>query len=266
MKSIAALLLAMIAYSIPAMSQTNEFVIPLSDPSKKGKLIVDINYGSISVKGSGRKDVLVKYTSAKEEKEKGKDNNQGLKRIGGGGLDLEASENNNQITVESSSWSTKVNLEIEIPTAMNLSLHTYNGGNLFVSNVAGALELENYNGEITALNISGSVIASTYNGEIKVTYDNYTDGTPMSYSTYNGDINLTFPASTKASFKMKTQSGDIYTDFDMKITSSGPVQTKDSRSGGYKLVVDEWKRGDVNGGGAEISLQNYNGSIYIRKK
>jgi DUF4097 and DUF4098 domain-containing protein YvlB len=88
----------------------------------------------------------------------------------------------------------------------------------------------------------------------------------MSYSTFNGDIDLTFPASLKASLKMKSEQGEIFTGFDVNITSSGPVQMKDTRAGNYKVVVDDWKHGDVNGGGPEISMKNYNGDILIRKK
>jgi DUF4097 and DUF4098 domain-containing protein YvlB len=132
--------------------------------------------------------------------------------------------------------------------------------------VQGALELTNYNGEITALNIAGSVVATTYNGEIKVTFDKVTDGAAMSFSTYNGDVDLTFPSTLKATLKMKTEQGEIFTGFDVKITSTGPVQTKNTQSGVYKVVIDDWKRGEVNGGGAEISIKNYNGDIYVRKK
>jgi Putative adhesin len=128
------------------------------------------------------------------------------------------------------------------------------------------LELKNYNGEITALNISGSVIATTYNGDIKITFDKITDGVPMSYITYNGNVDLTFPGITKASLKMKTQQGEIYTGFEMNITSSGLVQNKDSRSGTFKVSIDEWKRGDINGGGPEYTVKTNNGDIFIRKK
>jgi hypothetical protein len=181
-------------------------------------------------------------------------------------MDLEVTENNNQVTVKSNSWSHKINLEIEIPNGTDLELHTYNGGDLMVSNVQGELALTNYNGEITALNISGSVVASTYNGEIKATFDKVTEGTPMSYSTYNGDIDLTLPANAKATLKMKTEQGEIFTGFDIKLTSSGPVQMKDSKAGVYKVVVDDWKRGEINGGGPDITIKNYNGDIVIRKK
>ena len=51
----------------------------------------------------------------------------------------------------------------------------------------------------------------------------------------------------------------------MAIIKSGPVQKKDSKSGTYKVVIDEWVKGDINGG-AEFSMKNYNGDIIIRKK
>ena len=121
-----------------------------------------------------------------------------LSRIGGGGMDLEVFENSNIVKVSSDSWNNKLNLEIEVPSGMDLEVKTYNDGDLMITNIQGEVVLTNYNGEITALNISGSVVATTFNGEIKVTFDKVTAGTPMSYSTYNGDIDITFPATLKA--------------------------------------------------------------------
>jgi hypothetical protein len=156
--------------------------VPLSDPSQRARIKAHLNYGSITVKGTGRKDVLVKYSSEKEEDEdrdRGDSGSRsGLKRIGGGRMDLEVTENKNQVNIQSNSWHHRINLEIEIPSESDLQLHTYNGGDLMVTNVQGELALSNYNGEITALNISGSVVASTYNGEIKVTFDKVAAETP----------------------------------------------------------------------------------------
>jgi DUF4097 and DUF4098 domain-containing protein YvlB len=153
-----------------------------------------------------------------------------------------------------------------VPSDFDLEVHTYNDGDLIVTNVQGDIELTNYNGEITALNISGSVVATTYNGEIKIAFDKVKEGAPMSFSTYNGDVDLTFPASLKASLKMKTEQGDIFTGFDINLSKSSPVQKKDTKSGGFKIIVDDWRKGDINGGGAEITVKNYNGDIYVRKK
>jgi DUF4097 and DUF4098 domain-containing protein YvlB len=88
----------------------------------------------------------------------------------------------------------------------------------------------------------------------------------MSFSTFNGDIDLTFPSTLKATLKMKTEQGEIFTGFDVNITSRGPVQKKDAQGGVYKVVVDEWKHGEINGWGPEITMKNYNGEILVRKK
>lgn len=261
--------LLLVTASITRAQSANEFTVPLSDPSKRAKIKAHLNYGSITVKGTARKDVLVRYESdSEEEKERDRDDDSrdGLKRIGGGGMDLEVTESNNQVNVQSNSWHHRTNLEIEIPSGADLQLHTYNGGDLMVTNVQGEVALSNYNGEITALNIAGSVVASTYNGEIKVTFDRVTAETPMSFSTFNGDIDLTFPSTLKATLKMKTEQGELLTGFDVNITSSGPVQKKDTQAGVYKVVIDDWKRAEVNGGGPEITMKNYNGDIIVRKK
>ena len=264
----------LITSSFSQAQNASEFAVPLSDPAKRCKLKAHINYGSITVKGTARKDVLVKYKAGDDgECEDCHDDDDGrdgktkdMKKIGGGGMDLEVVENNNNVRAKSESWNNKVDLEIEVPSGTDMEVSTYNDGNLIVTNVQGEVELTNYNGEITALNISGSVVATTYNGEIKVTFDKVTDGSPMSFSTYNGDIDITFPGTLKSTLKMKTEQGEIFTNFDIKLSSTGPVQQKKTESGVYRIIVDDWKRGDVNGGGPEVTIKNYNGDIYVRKK
>jgi len=277
--------LILISNSVVTAQSSNEFVVPLTNPAKKGKLKAHLNKGSITVKGTARKDVLVKYMIVDEDEDcddcdENHNNNHngshneddrqksktGMKKIGGGGMDLEVVETDNYVKVESGSWNNKLNLEIEVPSGFDLEVHTYNDGDLMVANIQGELELTNFNGEITALNISGSAIATTYNGEIRITFDKVTENAPMSYSTYNGDIDITFPSTLKASFKMKTEQGEIYTDFDMNMESTGPVPVTEKKSNVYKVTIDDWKRATLNGGGPDITMKNYHGDIYIRKK
>lgn len=243
---------------------SGEFPVPLSDPAKRGKLKAHLNKGSITVRGTARKDVLVKYTS-KDEGGKVKESQDGLKRISGGSLNLEVSENANEVKVQSGSWSAQMNLEIEVPVGFDLKVSSYNNGDIYINNVQGEVEITTYNGEIVAENISGSVVATTYNGDVKVTFDKVTS-VPMSYSTYNGDIDITFPATVKATLKMKTQRGEILSGFEMNVSKNEPVQKKDSGTGSFKIVLDEWVKADIGGGGPEISMRNYNGDIKIRKK
>jgi hypothetical protein len=255
-----------VVFSISAWAQTTgEIPIPLSDPAKRATLKVHVNRGSITVKGTGRKDILVKYSAAEGKKKEG-ETKDGLKRISSGTIDLEVSENSNNVKVNSESWNTKIDLEIEVPSGIDLRVEAYNNGDIIITNIQGELEIENYNGEITATEISGTVVASTYNGDIVIKYEKLTPNTPLSYSTYNGDIDLTFPNDIKATLKIKTERGDVLTDFDVELMKSGPVKKTETKSGTYKVVVDEWVRGNINGGGPEITMKNYNGDIKVRKK
>ncbi|MBN8575290.1 MAG: DUF4097 family beta strand repeat protein [Cyclobacteriaceae bacterium] len=249
-----------------AIAQTaGEFPVPLSDPAKRGKLRAHLNYGSITVKGTSRKDVLVKYSGKDEESKKPKESPDGLKRIGGSSLNLEVSENNNEVKVQSGSWNTKMSLEIEVPAGFDLKVSSYNDGDIYISNVQGEVEITTYNGEIKAESISGSVVATTYNGDIRVDFNKITD-VPMSYSTYNGDVDITFPPSVKTTLKMKTQRGEILSAFDMNVIRNEPVKKKDAGSGSFKVVLDEWVKAEIGGGGPELSMRTYNGDIKIRKK
>lgn len=276
--------------SIAFAQNAGDFVVPLSDPNKRGKLKAHLNYGSITVKGSPRKDVLVKYKAVADDEDDDNDtgnddkrlkslgridtrtsnnsgeNKTGLKKISGSALDLEVTENDNVVKVSSNSFSQKLSLEIEVPLDFDLNVSTFNDGVMVISNVSGELELTNHNDGITAENISGSVLATSFNGAIKVSFNKVREGTPMSFSTFNGDIDVTFPAALKATFKLKTEQGEILSGFDMKMVQEAPVQKKERSGGTYKVVIDGSIKGEVNGGGPEFSMKNHNGDIIIRKK
>lgn len=252
---------------------SGEFTVPFSNPSGPMKLMVDIKTGSIKVKGTARKDVLVKYSSEKDDDDDDHDRDHdrkssrdGLKKISSGTMNLEASEFQNTVKVNSDNWSAKIEVTIEVPSTINMKVKTYNDGDLDISNITGTVELINYNGAIAATGISGTVVAETYNGDIKIVYDKLTPDAPLSYANYNGDIDLTFPAGLKASLKLKTKQGEIYSGFDAQVQKSAPVTKTESKTGVYKVQIDDWVKVDINGGGPEISVQTYNGDIYLRKK
>ncbi len=281
-------ILASILLSLSAIAfaqQSGDFVVPLSNPNQRGKLKAHVHFGSITIKGSPRKDVLVKYKAVERDQkqsnedqlkplsplnmkgsEKSSGNRQGLKRVTGGALDLEVTENDNVVQIGSNSFSNGMDLEIEVPLDFDLNVSSFNEGTMFVSNVSGELELTNHNDDITAENISGSVLATSFNGAIKISFNKVKEGVPMSFSTFNGDIDVTFPTTLKATFKMKTEQGEVLSDFDLNMIKEAPVQRKETSGGTYKVVIDGSIRAQVNGGGPEFSMKNHNGDIIIRKR
>jgi hypothetical protein len=245
----------------------DELIIPLSNPGKPYKLDVGLISGSITVTGYEGKDIAIQIAGDDENKSKDEERENGMRRLSSGNsTDLQAEENNNTVTIHAGRGNKTANLLIKIPMAeVMLKLHTINNGNIMVSNVMGGLEVNNVNGYIKLTNISGSVVANTVNGKVEVVFKSIDPKAAMAFSTLNGNVDVTFPAALKANVKLKSDRGNIYTDFDVAADPHKPSITHSASSGMYSLKIEDWVYGKIDGGGPEIMMKNMNGNIYIRK-
>jgi len=262
-------LAVLVAMAQPLRAQSdNKVNVPLSDPSRPVSLRAHLVSGSITVKGADVKEVVVEAKTRGDEEPHAGSRTEGMKRIPmtSTGLNIEA-ENNN-VRVSTDSYQRTTDLVITVPTRTSLSLHTVNDGNIFVSGVDGELDIDDVNGAVDLKNIGGSVVAHALNGHVLVTFNRIDPQKPMAFSSLNGDIDVTFPADLKANVTMRTDNGDVYSDFDVKVQPTTPQQTvEDNRGKGgkYRVKIDKNVRGTINGGGQEIQFKNFNGNIYIRK-
>lgn len=244
-----------------------QLVVPLSQPGKAYKLDVGLVDGSITVVGYEGKDIIIDVRD-KERGEKRQHNRDGMHSLSTGRrADIQANENNNSVTVEAEAGKT-TNLVLKVPQGgVTMKLSTVNDGDIIVSNVNGDLELTNTNGGIKASGISGSVVANTVNGNVIVTFKSIDPKAAMAFTTLNGNVDVTFPASLKANVKLKSDRGEIYTDFDVVAEEHKPTVSNKSTAKGkmYSLKIEDWVYGKINGGGPQLMMKNMNGNLYIRK-
>ncbi|MGF7217195.1 hypothetical protein GGR92_003368 [Spirosoma lacussanchae] len=266
------LLVLFLAGTAPILAQTDakeRLVVPLSDPGKPGMLEVNLINGFIHVVGASGKDVVIEATSG--SRLSGRSNGDrsgadGMRRIPtGNSLDLMAEERNNRVRVSGNSHHKAIDLTIRVPQRCSLKLHTVNNGDITVENVDGELEINNVNGPITLTNISGSAVAHTVNGELKASFREVGANAPMAFSTLNGRVDVTFPASMKANVKLKSDMGEVFSDFDIDVEKSQPKATRTSQGGMYRVSVEDWVYGKINNGGPEVMMKNMHGNIYVRK-
>jgi hypothetical protein len=65
---------------------------------------------------------------------------------------------------------------------------------------------------------------------------------------------------------MKTQEGEIYSDFQIDIKADQQKVKDERKEGGkYRISFGEFIYGNINGGGSEFQFVSYDGDIYIRK-
>ncbi len=282
--------------------ETQELKVPLSKPNETGTLEVNLVFGSIKVSGTKTKEVVVKASpgsrqggirenirenvstgapiSEAEKKQAMKESmkkahqagqsmseSNGLKRIPNTNMNLTVTEQNNSVQISTESINRPLHLEILVPVNFNLKLSTVNNGNIMISNVNGNLELSNVNGSIVLEDVSGTAMANTTNGMVKANILKWDGKSPMAFSTLNGNVDVTLPANSKFNTKLRSDRGEVYTDFEMTRDAAATQAKTGARNdkGLYRVSTADFITGKVNGGGPEIMIKNMNGNIYLRK-
>jgi hypothetical protein len=265
-------------------------VVSFSNPAKPGTVEVDLNDGSITVRGYEGKDVIVEarwremllkkedrgLPAALEEAELDEeelakkkaqaDKSKGMKMLQVESTGLTVEEEENVVRVEVDEGKRAVDLVIQVPFSTSLRLDS-SDGDMTVERVDGEIEVDGSDGSITLNNVSGPVVADSSDGGIKAVFGKVTPGKPMSFSTMEGDIDITLPLDAKVSLKLKSEEGKVFTDFDFTLTPTQQKSVQDERKegGGYRASFEKVSMGLINGGGVEIQLTTYEGDIYIRK-
>ena len=265
--AVVGLLMGLVTASLGQSATKETLNINLSQPGKPGTLRVSLLQGSINVTGYNGKEVVVSYNQRQGSKDKhtDRDESEGLRRLPNNNLGLEIWEDNNNVIIKTASILQAVDLNIQVPHNFSIKLKTLNDGQITVEEVNGELEIDNLNGNISLRNVSGSASASTLNGNIVATFRKVTPNMPMAFSSLNGKIDVSLPANAKFNAKLKTDNGEIFTDFDMATDKNSRTVQKENLSSGQRIYLDKWMYGLINGGGPEMLFKNFNGNIYIRK-
>jgi Putative adhesin len=258
------LIIASILVFIPSetFSQSEQLVINITQTSLPGQLTFENPKGSIKVTGYDGEVILVTGTLRFREAEKIVNN--GMKRIDQNALDISAEVNGNNVTLQCRTIGKTVDFDIKVPRNFSLKLKSLDNGIVEIFNINGEIEVEDANGDIKLENISGSAVLSSVYGKISAVFREVNPNSPMMFTSFEGDITLTFPTAINARLKMKSEKGEILSDFDIKPVKRQSVVTRVENSRIYSL--EDWVVGSINTEGPEYIIKNYNGDIYLRKK
>lgn len=221
--------------------------------------------GGITVHGENRKDVSISGSGRAERQPRSRPEADGLRRLTPNN-NFEVTEDHNEVTIRSGPGR-PMDFDIRVPARVNLRLKTVNSGGIVVEGTDGEIEASNLNGSITLTKVSGSIVANTVNGRVLAVLDRVAAGKAMAFTSLNGAIDVTLPASAKANLRLRSDMGDVYTDFDIQLTAPAPPTVDNSRRGGgpLRLRINNAITGTINGGGPEFELRTFNGSVYLRK-
>jgi hypothetical protein len=185
-------------------------------------------------------------------------------------VDVIVTEVDSEIIIETryktESREATVNMVIQVPDFINVSVVETTNGEIELSNTHGDVELKTTNGDISASYVYGEVTASTTNGVIDVMYctkvGNITStngrigvqvrnfDSDILIETTNGHIMVSINPELDADLFMKTNNGEIYVnDIDLTLT-------KDE---------DSHLEGCLGSCGNQITIETSNGNIVLGK-
>ena len=247
----------------PNPQNPDRITVPFSDPARPGLLKLKLLQGSIVVKGSNRRDVSIQGGPGTDlSRTRAVEPPAGLRRLTQpAGFSVE--ESNNEMSLSATRFNRNLDLQIEVPARTNLDLSLMSGRTISVEDVEGELEISNLNGAIVLKNVSGSVVAHSMNGSVIAVVTRVTAQAPMSFTSMNGTVDVTLPPAIKANLKLRSDQGDVFTDFDFQITQGAQPEVR--KGDRFRIDVNRSIYGTVNGGGPDVELRSFNGTVILRK-
>jgi len=242
--------------------QSQQLVINLSPSSLPGVLTFENPKGSIKVTGYEGYVLLATGTLRFSDTEKPVVD--GMRRIEQRVPDISAEVKGNSITLLSRTTDKTVDFDIKVPRNFSLKLKSLDNGNVEIVNINGEIEVGNNNGDISLGNIAGSAVLSSIYGKISAVFREVKPDSPMMFTSFEGDITVTLPESVNARLKLKSENGEILSDFDIKPLNRKSIVNKVENTMVYSL--EDWIIGSINAGGPEYIIKSYNGNIILRKK
>jgi hypothetical protein len=243
-------------------AQNEQLIINSPQGSEERSFIFENPKGSVKITGYDGDLIVVNATPrfpGQDEKAA-----PGLRRIEQNTFDIRAEVNGRNVLLLTSSYGKTVDFDIKMPSVFSLKIKSLDNGNIDVLNVSGNIEATNSNGNVTLENAGGSAILSSVYGDITASFREVKPGAPMMFTSFEGNITLALPATVNANLKMKSDKGEIYSDFDIRPVNRKPLMHQAGNTAVYSL--EDWTTGSINNGNGDFVLKTYSGKITLKKR
>jgi DUF4097 and DUF4098 domain-containing protein YvlB len=273
---------------LAAFAETEEQVSKRFTVQPGGKLVVDVDFGSVDVRTSDANQVSVEVVRTVKRGDK-EDEEAFLKE-----RPVTFAQDGNTVTVRSRAatkqgWSwrgaqkTQGKYTITVPAQFNAQVKT-SGGSINIADLRGETTVKTSGGSLKLMGIQGPVDGHTAGGSVKVTeckgpvtvhtrggsIDIDNAAGKVDASTSGGSVSATL-ASLADDVNLKTSGGNVT----LRVPEKSAFDLDASTSGGSVksdlAVATEGKpkrthlRGPVNGGGKQVVLRTSGGSVHVKK-
>jgi hypothetical protein len=160
--------------------------------------------------------------------------------------------------------------------SVDFTVHVPAGVRLVARNVSGDVEASGLRGEVDASSVSGNVHVSTagaveassVSGNVVAALGR-TSGHDLDFRSVSGNVTLEVPEGIDADFRASTLSGEIESDFPMRLGRGSRGKDDDDDDDGSSIHVHvrigQQAHGRLGRGGPELSVSTISGNVTLRK-
>lgn len=154
---------------------------------------------------------------------------------------------------------------LKVPKNLDLEVDNVNEGAIRIAGVAGRLDVDHVNDDVTLVRVAGEIDAKTVNGELKVDFAALPAG-DCRFGTVNGDIELAFPRGLGAELSFATLNGEVFTDFPFELGKLPPTSARSKSGKRNHHDLGGTTAATLGGGGYGLACETVNGDITIRER
>ena len=240
-------------------------------PKVKNQVEITNLLGKISLKNASGNTIIIESDFDMERPERA----EGLKLLGAmednTNLGINVTEENGIVTISGITKQVKnCKYIISIPqgVAVNLDYSSpFASSDVEVDSYKGSLEIKTLNAKVKLTECTGPFTVNSISGDVEAIFSNVSQDEPSSLASVSGFVDVSIPADSKASFELRSTTGNIYNNLNLTPVKEEKV---DKRAADF-VDFDTLKRSGgnnytLNGGGQKILLKSISGNIYLRKK
>jgi DUF4097 and DUF4098 domain-containing protein YvlB len=142
-------------------------------------------------------------------------------------------------------------------------------GTVTVVDVVGPVVAASGDDDVIVRRVRGSVLAQTVDGD--VTLEDVT-ASELEGSTVDGDVFFSGPLASDGQYRLVTHDGDVVVQLDPDVGASVVVSTFDGDfASDFPVTMERFSAGQelrftLGGGGAQLTLEAFDGSIQVRSR
>lgn len=152
----------------------------------------------------------------------------------------------------------RIDFTVRVPAGVRLAASTVEG-DIEATGLRSAVDAASVSGNVR-VSTTESARAATVSGNVDATFGR-TDGEEMDFASVSGDVVVRLAGDVGARVDAHTLSGDIQSDFDLRIRPGGA--SDDDNDGGIRIEIGKEASGTIGRGGPALSLNTVSGDIRV---